>query len=443
MRHVTLIVGDPALRADLQRAVRATGYTAEAPASRETALESVRGRTDAVLIDVERPEDLDIIASLRKSRSSLPIIAFGSDSRLASLVEARRAGAGQLLRKPFDVDLLEKALASATRGPATSSEPFLTRDPRMMRLLADLERAAITSATIRIQGESGTGKDLLARFVHRASLRRAGPFVVVSAGGLSETLAESELFGHERGAFTGAVEARAGQLRTASGGTLVLDDVCDLAPSLQPKLLRVLQEREVTALGASTPEPVDLRLVVTTQKDLRAEVEAGRFREDLFFRLDVIEFQIPPLRERPDDVELLANVMLERFSLEQGTPPPRLNDVALAALRSHPFRGNVRELENLMRRATILFGDREIDPEILLAQGPSRTAAPRAIDSLNLRELERDAIVRALEARGGNRTQAANELGISVRTLRNKIRLYEIPVETRGKAATPAAWVSA
>lgn len=440
MKRLALVVSDPSLRADLQRTARAAGYAVQfLPADAVSA----RVGADAVIVDVAGPRDLQILESFRREAPDIPVIAIGSDSSFEAIARARRAGAREFLRKPFEVTTLERVLAVAMPPePTSGAERFFTREPAVLRLLAEVERAAATEATIRIRGESGTGKELLARWIHRHSLRRAGPFVVVGCAGLSESLAESELLGHERGAFTGAIDARPGQVRASSGGTLVLDDVSELAATLQPKLLRVLQEREVTSVGSSLPSPVDLRVVATTRCNLVEEVAAGRFREDLFYRLDVIEFEIPPLRERPNDIELLAKAMLQAFARRQGDEPPQLGDDALAALRAHPFRGNVRELSNLMRRATILFAGREIDAETLLAHGPARAVQAGSIDSLNLRELERDAVIRALAAHDGNRTRAAKALGISVRTLRNKIRLYELNDESRLDPATPAGWVS-
>jgi two-component system response regulator FlrC len=300
---------------------------------------------------------------------------------------------------------------------------ILTTDAVLQRVLREASAAAATDTTVLIVGESGTGKDLLARHLHDHSARRLGPFVAVSCAALPESLAECELFGHERGAFTGAGEARTGQIAAAEGGTLLLDEVAAMEPWLQPKLLRVIQEREVLPVGGLRPRPVDLRIVATTQRELGPEVAAGRFREDLYYRLDVIVLRIPPLRERIGDLPLLAGAFLSRFAEAAGAEAPRLPAEALHRLAKHPFRGNVRELENLMRRAVFMFPGREIDAELLLRPA-SAAGASRAAHTLNLKELERQAITRSLQESEGNRTRAARVLGISVRTLRNKIRLY-------------------
>ncbi len=432
MSRVLVVEPAPTLGRELLRVVRSAGWEADATASQASALRALGGGGfDAVLLDVSRSADLAAIDAIRARAPGVGVVAMGAEPRVERVVEALRRGAEDFLRKPFGRVALERALGAVEAARAEPLEGgFLTWDPAVLRLLAELRRAASTEATIRIVGESGTGKELLARRVHRLSRRRSGPCVLVNCGGLHESLAESELFGHAQGAFTGAVEPRTGQIATADGGTLVLDEVGDLAPGLQPKLLRVLQEKEVTPLGTSVATPVDARIVVTTQRDLVAEVAAGRFREDLYYRLDVIHFRVPPLRERPGDVPGLARTFLERFARGTGSEPPRLGEAALDALCRLPYRGNVRELENLMRRAAVLFPGRDVDVERLLGARAGKAAAPELLPeglrSLNLRELERAAVERSLHQARGNRTLASRALGISVRTLRNKIRLYDL-----------------
>jgi two-component system response regulator FlrC len=433
LQRVLIVEADAALRADLLRAVRAAGYQADAAADVDAARERVLATpVDAALVDVSDAGGLASLERLREAAPGLALVATGACSSVPLALEVIKRGAARFVRKPFHVGALEAALAAATRRAApparAPSTLLLTQDPGMTRLLELARSAAATEATLQIVGESGTGKDLLARFVHRESPRRAGPFVVVNCAALPEGVAETELFGHERGAFTGAVAARDGQVTAADGGTLVLDDVGETAPRLQPKLLRVLQEREVHPVGAAAPRAVDVRVVATSQRDLREEVAAGRFREDLYFRLDVIVLALPPLRERPGDVPLLARTFLRRFAEQGGFEEPRLPEAALARLCRHPFRGNVRELENLMRRAVVLFPGRDVDVEKLLARRVAGEGAPPASElaspTLNLRELERQAIVRSLAESNGNRTAASRALGISVRTLRNKINQY-------------------
>jgi DNA-binding NtrC family response regulator len=421
------------LRADVLAVARAAGYrTAEAASTREAlqCLDEVGAR--GAIVEVDDPSGLRAIEALREAAPHLAIIAIGDEPGVERVVEAFRRGAQDFLRKPFDIASLERALARHLPAPgeASDAEPFLARDPAMLRLLAQLEKAAVSDATIRMVGESGTGKDRLARRIHSLSPRRRGAYVVVNCAALPSALAESELFGHARGAFTGAHRARVGQIAAADGGTLVLDEVGDLSLGLQPKLLRVLQERELTPVGSRSPLPVDLRVVATSQRELDGEVAAGRFREDLYYRLDVIRLRVPPLRERRQDIPLLAEAFLERFARAAGEEPARLGSDALAELSSRPFRGNVRELENLMRRAALLFPGRDVDLWRLErpgAQGVQGAQASRALPlSLDLREVERSTICRALTLTGGNRTAASRALGISVRTLRNKIQRYQL-----------------
>jgi two-component system response regulator FlrC len=429
---VLIVERDAALRADLALAVRAAGYAAveasDGPAGRALAAErDVR----AALVDLDALSSLDELAALRRAAPSLGIVATCASSRLGDVVAARRAGACEVLRKPFPVDALEVALGLATRGggsarPRPEALGMLCEDPRMLRLLEEATAAAASDATLLIIGESGTGKDLLARIVHARSARRSGPLVTVNCAALPDGLAESELFGHERGAFTGASEARGGLITAAEGGTLVLDEIADASHAIQPKLLRFVQEREVQPVGATSSRRVDVRLVATSQRELADEVRLGRFREDLYYRLDVIVLRIPPLRERRGEVAPLARRFLSRFAEQAGVEPPRLSPRVLARLEAQPFRGNVRELENWMRRAVVLFPGREIEVERLLgrARPPLEAVAAPGPATLNLRELERDAILRSLRQVDGNRTAASRVLGISVRTLRNKIRAY-------------------
>ncbi|MCP5055577.1 MAG: sigma-54-dependent Fis family transcriptional regulator [bacterium] len=421
---------DEGLRRDVLAVARAAGYSAEEGADDEVLLaRAAEGDIDASLIEVSCHADLHLVEELRRSAPDVGVVAVGGRPGVDLVVDAFRVGAADYLRMPFDVSSLERALAQVLRrehdGPSDGT--FLTQDPRMRALLEQLRRVATSEATIRLVGESGTGKELLARWVHDGSSRRRGPFVVMSCAGLTPTLAESELFGHAQGAFSGAVESRVGQLAAANGGTLVLDEVADLRLDLQPKLLRALQEREVIPLGGRKPQALDIRVIATTQRDLEREVSSRRFRADLYYRLDVVTLRIPPLRERPGDIALLAQSFLDRFAASSGSEPARLEDAALADLSSRPFRGNVRELENLMRRAALLYPGRSIDLDPLISpSGSSGDSLTPKLRSLNLRELERAAVIRSLEVTDGNRTMASRALGISVRTLRNKIRLYEL-----------------
>ncbi len=432
MQRVLICEAHAGLRGELARAVRGAGYAAEPAAGGAEALARAAGLVfDAALVAVAGAEDLALLERLAALPRAPALLATGSDPSVELAVGAMKRGARDFLRRPVALRAVEAALraalAPAERRDDELAVPVLaTGDPGMQRLLERAEAAAATEATVLITGESGTGKDLLARLIHRRGARRAGPFVTVNCAALPEALAESELFGHERGAFTGAFESRAGQIAAANGGTLLLDEVNETPPALQPKLLRVLQEREVLPVGGVVPRAVDVRILATTQRDLRGEVRAGRFREDLYYRLDVIVLRIPPLRERPADVPLLARTLLARYAAAHGSDPPRLGERALRELSRHEFRGNVRELANLMKRAVVLAPGREVELERLLERraAPGPAARGPLEGTLNLRELERRAILRSLAESAGNRTEASRTLGISVRTLRNKIRAY-------------------
>jgi len=324
--------------------------------------------------------------------------------------------------------LPQKILEPATEG--VPDGPYLdSASPVMAEVIGDARMVAEGDTTVLLHGETGTGKEVLARFIHARSPRAAGQFLPINCGALSTHLAESELFGHERGAFSGAADRRQGYFETAHGGTLVLDEVSELPLPLQTRLLRVLQEREVLRVGASRPTAVDVRVIATTNRDLRAMVDAGEFRRDLFFRLNVFPIHVPPLRDRLVDLEPLVHVLLARLSAKLDKLPPALEPGALDRLAQHPFPGNVRELSNLLERALIRAGSGPIRAEHVSVGAPARRVGAPAPDRLS--EVERLTILRVLGDCDGNRTHASRRLGISIRTLRNKIRDYRssgIPV---------------
>jgi DNA-binding NtrC family response regulator len=308
----------------------------------------------------------------------------------------------------------------------------------MTEVLALAKRFARSDANLLLTGESGTGKEVVARLVHEASRRASGPFVAINCAAIPEALLEAELFGHAKGAFTGAVNARAGRFEAASGGTLLLDEISEMEPRLQAKLLRVLQERQVDPLGAQRGVPVDTRVIATSNRDLFHEVKTGRFRQDLFFRLAVVELKLPPLRERREDLALLAAHFAQKFVELNQLPPKSVGAAALSRLQRHDWPGNVRELENCLHRAVLLCDGPVIEPEHLsITAGPSRldseSSSSRSRVGQSLASVERDFILETLAHVGGNRTRAATLLGISVRTLRNKLSEYG-PVAAAGSA---------
>ncbi|RDD63634.1 sigma-54-dependent transcriptional regulator [Ferruginivarius sediminum] len=413
------------------------------------ALESLRSGQGADLVMADVSLDVgELIDALQDERISVPVIAcgIGNDSRAA--VDAIKAGAKEYVPLPPDPEMIAAVLA-AVAEEATS---FLSRDPAMARVLKLAERVAPSEASVLITGESGTGKEVMARHIHGKSKRADKPFISVNCAAIPENLLESELFGHEKGAFTGAVARRVGKFEEANGGTLLLDEISEMHPRLQAKLLRAIQEREIDRLGGSKPVKVNIRLLATSNRDLEEAVRDGSFREDLYFRLNVVNVALPPLRDRPKDVEVLAEHFTRKYAEANALPAPEIDDEALEQLKTCPWRGNVRELENTIHRAVLLAADGCITPDTILlknagateatkaASGTERTAGATAgsetasshhgdserhgLVGRTVADVERDLILNTLEHCLGNRTHAANILGISIRTLRNKLRAY-------------------
>lgn len=412
---------------------------------------------DAVVTDLRMPglDGLSLLAWIADEGPSVPVIVISAHGEVNDAVQAMKLGAYDYLVKPFDPDELlirvRKAVSGrqiaaklqAGLGKQAGRAGLVGESPAIQDVIKLVSRAAPSPATILITGESGTGKEVTARLVHEMS-GRDGPFVPVNMGAFPEQLLESELFGYEKGAFTGADIRRAGMFESAHGGTLFLDEIAELPLHLQVKLLRVVQEKKVQRLGASRGIPVDVRLVAATNRDLETEVRAGRFREDLYYRLNVIRVFLPPLRERATDIPLLAGLFLSRFSAEMGRRIEGISPEALEILSGYPFPGNVRELENAIERAVILsedsvlkardfqsfIGARNSGPEThgagrsgILDTADAADRAPRT-----LAQAEMDAIIAALVRNGYHRERSAHELGITRRTLLNKIKEYDIHV---------------
>jgi len=445
---------------------------------------------DLVMIDVK----LDIatfIDSLKAERITIPVVACGIGTDAAAAVRAIRAGAKEYLPLPPNAELI----AAVLEAVAEESHSIVCSDPAMIATLRLADQVAPSDASVMITGESGTGKELMARYIHRKSRRSGEPFVAVNCAAIPENLLESELFGHEKGAFTGAVARRLGKFEEANGGTLLLDELSEMHPRLQAKLLRAIQEKEIDRIGSAQPVKVNVRLLATSNRNLEAEVRSGNFREDLYFRLNVFSVAIPSLRERPADIPLIAGHFLKKYADANGLGEKHLSEDALLMLRAHHWRGNVRELENTMHRAVLLSRGEEVGPEAIMltsqmlapeggAQssipanspvanpfaGPGGTvpAAPAApqpyappplvvappsalptsygpkgtrggagyagagggtntlqgLIGRTVADVERDLILETLTHCLGNRTHAANILGISIRTLRNKLKQY-------------------
>lgn len=397
---------------------------------------------DAMLVDLKMPgmDGLELIRWARGEGLHMPIIMMSAHGEIADAVTALKEGAQDYVVKPFDPEELVaklKKLVEAQQvqemvaGVASSEEDggaFIGQSPQIQRIKALIQRIQDSSSTVLITGESGTGKEVVARAIHAASRQKDGPFVAINIGGVPENLLESELFGYEKGAFTGAVARKSGKFELAGGGTLFLDEIGDMPLALQVKILRVLQERKITRLGGTTPMPINARIVAATNKDLEKMVQEGKFREDLFYRLNVVRIQIPPLRERKDDIPLLAAGILSRLNAQVGHKVKGFTPEALQALCAYDFYGNVRELENVLERAVIFSSGDEITVDDLDLRSGAFTKeqknAPVDKEAKSLKDIEQVAIVQSLRRWEGNRTKAAKELGISRRTLINKIQEY-------------------
>jgi len=401
---------------------------------------------DALLVDLRMPgmDGLELIKWVRSEGFSMPIIMCSAHGEINDAVTALKEGAQDYIVKPFDPEeltikvknlvessVLKRVVASGRKDGDSS---FIGESLKMRKIKEVIGKISSSPATVLVTGESGTGKEVIAREIHSQSSVSSGPFVAINIGGLPENLLESELFGYEKGAFTGAVQRKTGLFELASGGTLFLDEIGDMPLSLQVKILRVLQDRKITRLGGITPMPINARIIAATNKNLEEMVRKGSFREDLFYRLNVVRIEIPPLRERSDDIPLLSAYIIEKYNRTTGKKVTGFSPEALAALKKHPFYGNVRELENVLERAMIFSsGDVITMSDLDLRPSVRRPGSSERGDShlgqegaVSLREIERNAIIRALQRWEGNRTHAASELGISRRTLISKISEYGI-----------------
>ena len=448
-----LIIGS--LAGELGQAARiaiARGAKLDQADDAGTALAHLRAdaRVDLVLCDLAHDVGA-VVRALAAERIAVPVVACGTTRDPEAALRAIREGAREFLPLPPDPDLIAAILEAA----AGETHALVVRDPLMTATVRRAEQVAKSEASVLICGESGTGKEILAHHLHRRSRRAAGPFVALNCAAIPENLLESELFGHEKGAFSGAVARRIGKFEAAGGGTLLLDEVSEMDVRLQAKLLRAVQEREIDRLGGAAPVKVDVRILATTNRDLLAEVRRGTFREDLYFRLNVVSLRIPALRERPGDIAPLAGHFARKYAEVNGLPFRPLSPDALLRLTAHGWRGNVRELENAIHRAVLLASGSEIGIDAIelgpsdggvassSAVRPAAGGSDAGITSLvgrKMDEVERDLIIGTLGHTLGNRTHAATILGISIRALRNKLRDYAaqgvtVPPPTAGVAA--------
>ena len=449
-RPILIVDDEPNMRTALFEALTRQGHAVDMAENGVEALEKYNSNSyDLVITDVRMPrlDGMELLREIKKTSPNTPVVVVSGYGTVESAVEAMRDGAFDYILKPFSLDLIEETVDRAlectaknsTRpsSPAsveTASRPIITEDARMKRILQMGRSVAPSQATVLLQGESGTGKELMARYIHSHSNRASGPFVAVNCASLPEGLLESELFGHEKGAFTGAVTRKIGKFELADQGTILLDEISEMDLALQAKLLRVLQEGEVDRVGGKNPTKIDVRVIATTNRNLKEWAASGKFRQDLYYRLNVIPLTIPPLRERPGDVTLLADFFLKKYSTANAKEYKPLAKEASAVLRKMEWPGNVRELENMIARGVLLSFGNEVTTEDLflddvaptfddVAEDENQDMLPGAL--MTIKEMEKGLIHKALLETDGNRTHAAKILGISVRTLRNKLSEYK------------------
>ncbi|MBT3905411.1 MAG: nitrogen regulation protein NR(I) [Rhodospirillaceae bacterium] len=475
----TILVADDdsAIRTVLNQALGRAGYEVRVTDNAATLWRWVSdGDGDLVITDVVMPDEngLDLIPRIRKIRPELRVVVMSAQNTVLTAIQATERGAFEYMPKPFDLNELVHVVKRGLETPATSDDdglpqseageslPLIGRSPAMQEIYRSLARLMGTDLTVLIHGESGTGKELVARALHEYGKRRNGPFVAINMAAIPRELIESELFGHEKGSFTGAVNRKAGRFEQAEGGTLFMDEIGDMPPEAQTRLLRVLQEGEFTTVGGRTPIRTNARIITATHHDLRQQIRHGLFREDLYFRLNVVPMRLPPLRERTEDIDELVRHFLNAAA-EEGLPLKTIDKPALDRLKSYRWPGNVRELENLVRRLAALYSQENIGLDVIEAElvDTSPTTTEESGDGLGgsieqhlktyfsahgdglpaaglydriLREVERPLIIQTLHATRGNQIKAAEILGLNRNTLRKKIRELDIQVIRGGNS---------
>ena len=432
MNRLLVVDDDIQILSALEAALRRKGFDVETASN---GFEAVR-RLDAapllaVLSDLRMPgmDGLELLQHIRRNRPELPVIMLSAFGTVPEAVLAIKAGATDFLLKPFSHDALDTVLQNLNHKPVLPNPidiDIVTQNTEMRAFLKAAANVAKTKATILVQAESGTGKELLAHWVHKNSANSSGPFVAVNCAALPDNLLESELFGYEKGAFTGATTFKPGKFELAQDGTILLDEIGEMAPLLQAKLLRVLQEQEVDRVGGKRPIPLRVRVIATTNKDLRKLISRGLFREDLYFRLNVVPMRVPALRERRDDIPML----IAHFMKKYGAVDHSIDDETMELLQRYSWPGNVRELENVVHRSLALRGRLKLTPMDLFEQTIETSDSNGIEAGRSVSEMERKLILTTLEQTSGNRTNAAKLLGISLRTLRNKLREYRLEETT-------------
>ncbi len=427
MSRILIVDDDSQMREALTVAIHRYGYPVDAAKNANTALEMIKEKDYSLIItDMKMPgmSGLEFIKSVRAHTLTVPILVITGFATVENAVECMKHGASDYLMKPFSFDTLEQAIRGLLNNDFSGDAEIITGDERMLQTLRMAKEVARTDTTVLITGESGTGKELVARYIHKNSNRSSRRMIAVNCAAIPDNLLESELFGHEKGAFTGAIERKIGKFELANKSTLLLDEIGEMPTSVQAKLLRVLQEKEIDRIGGRSPVAVDIRIIATTNRDLIQEIEKGNFREDLYYRLGVFPIELPPLRERPGDIVLLANHFLERYTKQYGKTINGFSPSAVDYMNSCPWRGNVRELQNAIQRAVLLCTSSLIEREHIIVNNNHRAEPQRSV--MTLKEMEREMIIKTLKITGGNRTKAAEKLGITVRTLRNKLNEYQL-----------------
>jgi len=443
-----LVVDNQAdMRAKLEQSLNRVGFQVECASDGSQALDMFQAIKYSMVIADEQSSGMDgttVLNSVKKVSPQIPVVIMTAQGSVHHAVAAMQAGACDYILKPFSFDVLEKTVKKAI-GPGTDGagngrgdeavhipkfdKEIITRSSKVRDILKRAQNIAPSSATVLIQGESGAGKEWLAAFVHNHSRHPDAPYVAVNCAALPDTLAESELFGHEKGSFTGAVGLKIGKFELVKKGTLVLDEISEMTLPLQAKLLRVLQEKEIDRVGGSRPIPIKARVIAISNVDLKKAVKEGKFREDLYYRINVIPLALPPLRQRKEDIELLSHYFMEKYCRLNHKKNVEIDDAAMDVLLNHAWEGNVRELENTMERAVLIGSSQHISvQDLLLDDSEKRPESPdtmRVRAGRTVRDMEKELIVRTLEDVNDNRTQAAELLGISIRTLRNKLREYK------------------
>lgn len=455
-QRLLIVDDDSSMRMALYESLTSCGYEVETAENGADALSKFKeGNFAGVVTDMRMPKmsGMDVLKGVKRISPETPVILITAYGTVSTAVDAMKEGASEFIMKPFSLDDLEFAVKNVLAAGAQSGDDkkgdadesgyplreIITQDRKIIDLLNMLKTVAESKSSVLIEGESGTGKELFARFVYRHSSRRRMPFVAVNCAAIPAQLLESEMFGYEKGAFTGAAVKKLGKFELADGGTLLLDEISEMDINLQAKLLRVIQEAEVDRLGGKMPVSVDVRIIATTNANLLERIEEKTFRSDLYYRLNVIPVKIPPLRERTGDIMLLADHFLKKYSEINEKETPLLTDPAKELLNSHSWPGNVRELENIIERAVLISQNGRILPQdLLMDAGQARRVSPKSEDKEifqlcqeidagaenTLKEMEKKMIFSTLDRVNWNKTKASRILGISVRTMRNKLNEY-------------------